>query len=376
MPMTLGQAGVSIRNSFQFMIGDIQKSTNAFGIIADAAAFFARNIQEILIPAITLLAATAIPKLISSLRLLKIAMLANPITALGVGFAALASMVMMASKNTDQYADSVEGLNQKLADLQKREEQLLKAKEENAKRFGRRQQQKELDAIQEEITQTEILIEAKKILNDTNLDGTDAYLEALKKVQEETNNSIVITKTFGETIEGKLTNAYLDFFDITSQKFLEFKTLAMSVTQAVIRELLQVYVVQKLVAGITSSIDNFMAGGSSQQAAALTQSIPELNPIPNTTVIGNRALGGSVNAGKSYMVGESGRELFIPNKNGQIVSNQDLEQIGTAQSAPTVNFNISTVDAAGFDQLLASRKGLITSIINNAMNNQGKMGVV
>ena len=46
------------------------------------------------------------------------------------------------------------------------------------------------------------------------------------------------------------------------------------------------------------------------------------------------------------------------------------------QSAPTVNFNISTVDAAGFDQLLASRKGLITSIINNAMNNQGKMGVV
>jgi tape measure domain-containing protein len=376
MPMTLGQAGVSIRNSFQFMIGDIQKSTNAFGIIADAAAFFARNIQEILIPAITLLAATAIPKLISSLRLLKIAMLANPITAVAVGFAALASMVMMASKNTDQYADSVEGLNQKLADLQKREEQLLKAKEENALRFGRKQQQKELDAIQEEITQTGILIEAKKILNDTNLDGTDAYLEALKKVQEETNNSIVITKTFGETIEGKLTNAYLDFFDITSQKFLEFKTLAMSVTQAVIRELLQVYVVQKLVAGITSSIDTLMAGGSSQQAAALTQSIPELNPIPNTTVIGNRALGGSVNAGKSYMVGESGRELFIPNKNGQIVSNQDLEQIGTAQSAPTVNFNISTVDAAGLDQLLASRKGLITSIINNAMNNQGKMGVV
>jgi hypothetical protein len=45
-------------------------------------------------------------------------------------------------------------------------------------------------------------------------------------------------------------------------------------------------------------------------------------------------------------------------------------------SGATVNFNISTVDAAGFDQLLASRKGLITSIINNAMNNQGKMGVV
>jgi hypothetical protein len=41
----------------------------------------------------------------------------------------------------------------------------------------------------------------------------------------------------------------------------------------------------------------------------------------------------------------------------------------------TVNFNISTVDAAGFDQLLTSRKGLITQIINNAMNTQGKMGI-
>jgi len=50
---------------------------------------------------------------------------------------------------------------------------------------------------------------------------------------------------------------------------------------------------------------------------------------------------------------------------------------GQDNNAPaTVNFNISTVDAAGFDQLLTSRKGLITSIINNAMNNQGKMGVV
>ena len=44
-------------------------------------------------------------------------------------------------------------------------------------------------------------------------------------------------------------------------------------------------------------------------------------------------------------------------------------------AAPTVNFNISTVDAAGFDQLLASRKGLITQIINNAMNTRGKVGV-
>ncbi len=49
---------------------------------------------------------------------------------------------------------------------------------------------------------------------------------------------------------------------------------------------------------------------------------------------------------------------------------------GQGSGGATVNFNINAVDAAGFDQLLASRKGTITQIINNAMNNQGKMGVV
>ena len=48
---------------------------------------------------------------------------------------------------------------------------------------------------------------------------------------------------------------------------------------------------------------------------------------------------------------------------------------GQGSGGATVNFNISTVDAAGFDQLLASRKGLITQIINNAMNTQGNIGV-
>jgi hypothetical protein len=49
---------------------------------------------------------------------------------------------------------------------------------------------------------------------------------------------------------------------------------------------------------------------------------------------------------------------------------------GQAIGGATINFNINTVDAGGFDELLTSRKGLITAMINNAMNNQGKMGVV
>ena len=34
------------------------------------------------------------------------------------------------------------------------------------------------------------------------------------------------------------------------------------------------------------------------------------------------------------------------------------------------------MDTQGFDELLASRKGMITAIISNAMNQKGKVGVV
>jgi hypothetical protein len=153
----------------------------------------------------------------------------------------------------------------------------------------------------------------------------------------------------------------------------------MSVTQAVIRELLQVYVVQKLVAGITESIDNFMAGTSTQKAVDLTRSIPDLHPILNTTTVGTPIdakdiyEGGGFTGSGARAGGVDGKGGFpaILHPNETVIDHTKGQGMGA-----TVNFNISTVDAAGFDQLLASRKGLITSIINNAMNNQGKMGVV
>ena len=37
-----------------------------------------------------------------------------------------------------------------------------------------------------------------------------------------------------------------------------------------------------------------------------------------------RANGGVVSAGKSYMVGERGAEMFVPNAGGRIVPNSDL----------------------------------------------------
>jgi hypothetical protein len=85
-----------------------------------------------------------------------------------------------------------------------------------------------------------------------------------------------------------------------------------------------------------------------------------------------RALGGPVMGGKPYIVGESGPELFTPNTTGSITRNSDIGNGGNV----TVNFQITANDTTGFDQLLASRKGVIQQIISDAMLEKGKRSYV
>jgi len=44
---------------------------------------------------------------------------------------------------------------------------------------------------------------------------------------------------------------------------------------------------------------------------------------------GGKAMGGPVNAGTSYVVGERGPELFMPNRSGTIIPNNKLSGGGT-----------------------------------------------
>ena len=85
-----------------------------------------------------------------------------------------------------------------------------------------------------------------------------------------------------------------------------------------------------------------------------------------------RASGGTVSKDKPYIVGEKGAELFIPNSTGQIA--QSARGMGSGQT--TVNFNINTLDARGFDELLVRNRGTITQIINSAVNERGAKSLI
>ena len=85
-----------------------------------------------------------------------------------------------------------------------------------------------------------------------------------------------------------------------------------------------------------------------------------------------RRFGGPVKEGQPYMVGESGQELFVPGQSGTIVPNNAL---GGGQNI-NVTFNVDTVDASGFDQLLSTRRAMIVNMINTAVNDQGRKAIV
>ena len=79
---------------------------------------------------------------------------------------------------------------------------------------------------------------------------------------------------------------------------------------------------------------------------------------------GTRAGGGSVQAGNTYMTGESGRELFVPAQNGRILSPAQTRMTGGGEAVTVVqNINIST----GVQQTVrAEIKGMMPQIADNA----------
>ena len=87
--------------------------------------------------------------------------------------------------------------------------------------------------------------------------------------------------------------------------------------------------------------------------------------------------GGSVRKNQPVIVGDSasgrGGELFVPNSSGQIIPNSRLGSMG---GGVNVNFNINTVDASGFEELLVNSRGTISQLINQALNEKGQGNLI
>ena len=118
---------------------------------------------------------------------------------------------------------------------------------------------------------------------------------------------------------------------------------------------------------------NFIAA-----AAVVAAGLANVATIRAQTYTG-RQRGGDLRSGQLSMVGEDGPEMIVPKQPSTVIPREvatAIEGMGGNGGPVTVNFNINTVDARGFDELLIERRGTITGIINNAMQQRGRVGVV
>lgn len=230
--------------------------------------------------------------------------------------------------NYQKYTDLIREVEQKGSDERKKiyEDETKKQIEE---------QKKKLEAIR--AAQDERLRQVK----DGNIKDVD-----FTKATEKERREITIAQA----------SRTLDALASQNKKFFELQK-AVAITQAVIntyqgatKAFAQGGVLGFITAGLV------IAAGLAQVAAIRSQTYP------------GRRYGGNITPGRAYTVGEEGPETFVPTGAGRVVPNGEM---GGAQSV-NVTFNINTVDAQGFDQLLRTRQGTIVGLINQALNEKGR----
>jgi hypothetical protein len=259
--------------------------------------------------------------------------------------------------------------------------------EEIAKKFGLVDQ---VEDFNKELSFTE------KFLNDIEasiIKDTKAIAEMkaeISKANAEAQKTKTIFDETANTISENIKKPLKDLTDISKQitNVLNqgIKGFSKGIAESIVlgKELDVTFksIAQTMAVGILQTVVEIIARESVLLAIEKAKTIYKqqqamLSATSNLSGLGSlgsffRASGGSVQKGQPYMVGERGAELFVPNQSGQI---QQSARGGNGGST-NVTFNIHTVDASGFEELLVRSRGTITQLINSAVNERGSKNLI
>jgi len=169
--------------------------------------------------------------------------------------------------------------------------------------------------------------DAQKRASDAEEDAQKRASAAQQKAVKEAEKAL---KEREKTIQ-KFADSIGDGFVNAISGAMSFKDAMKNVAQSVINDLIRMIVKKQITDQIFGFMTNAMnPGGVIGAGEGDAGFIGPLQP---------RANGGLVTKGRPYMVGERGRELFVPNQSGNIIPNNRLESGGV-----TVNqtINITT----------------------------------
>jgi len=157
------------------------------------------------------------------------------------------------------------------------------------------------------------------------------WSNAYSKYVESSKNASEQAKTYFDTFARGFEDAFVKMVQTGK---LSFKDLANSLIADFAR-----IQAKKALLGI------FDMGGANSQGSGFS-----IGTFFSSLFGGFKATGGPVSAGKAYMVGERGPEMFMPNSAGTIVANGAM---GGGSNITNVTYSIQAVDASSFRSLVA-----------------------
>tara|TARA_R100001440_G_scaffold27157_1_gene44666 strand:- start:10761 stop:12887 length:2127 start_codon:yes stop_codon:yes gene_type:complete len=218
--------------------------------------------------------------------------------------------------------------------------------------------------------------------NKKRLEFNELVSEGVKKFQEQDNIQGQVLKkikeqnedfSISDEIVGFINNGVDSFSKGLAEALILGKSLKntfSNMAKALLVEVLTAVIRIVAQKGVELAIEKLITKEKEKQR---NLSAASGNPLAILSFLGGFfADGGRPPVGRPSIVGEKGAELFVPDQAGTIIPNN---QLGMSQPV-TVNFNINTVDARGFNELLINSRGVIVNMINSAVNEKGKEALI
>jgi len=197
----------------------------------------------------------------------------------------------------------------------------------------------------------ELEAQGVKEFNEQNISYLQAYTEGFKGQIGQQKSVLDQLRDAGANAFNGMVDSLTNFVMTGKFKFKDFANM-------VIRELIRIAVQAAATFAIKKALSAF--GG------------------PFGAILGGfLADGGPAQAGKAYVVGEEGPELFVPNSSGKVIPNDQMRPGRSTESERSVqvNFTVNAIDPQSFQDTLSTQRDTIVGIINEAVIEKGRPAI-
>ena len=184
--------------------------------------------------------------------------------------------------------------------------------------------------------------------NDVLPSAFESFIANLKRTRDLASDITPQLEALGDKAIRGLGDSFTDAITGAKNFSDAIRSMAKSVIDSLIRILVQKYLVDAAFGAITKA---FAPSPSTSTAVS--------NPINDPFGDRQLAKGGVATAGRPYLVGEKGAELFVPNRTGRVVPN---DQLGGGGVTVVQNINVTT----GVQQTVRAEIATLLPQISNA----------